>query len=316
MAAVDRTPPLNALRAFEAAARLSSVRRAAEELRVSHGAVSRHIANLETYLGTKLFLRRRRQIELTPEGAKYNLQIRDAFSRIYQSTADMVAAAKSKTLRLKVPPTFAIRWLVPRLARFQAKHPEVSVEISTPFGPNLQHDFDMAVYYGDPHFPPDIVAERLFSDVLTPVVRPDLAAAPAALREPGDLARLALLHSKLRPDDWPLWLSAAGESAVDANSGLRFENSGLVYQAVAEGLGAAVAQFAFVADDLAAGRLAAPFPIYVTKDIAYYLIYAQGRLKNPQTRDFHAWIHEEAEKSNRRLPKEARAGRRASLPAP
>jgi LysR family glycine cleavage system transcriptional activator len=309
MVGATHAPPLNALRAFEAVARLLSVRRAADELRISHGAVSRHIANLEHHVGTKLFFRRHRQIELTPEGAKYNVQIRDAFSRIYQSTADLMGAAKSKALRLKVPPTFAIRWLVPRLARFQATHPEVAVEISTPFGPTLQYDFDMAVYYGEPHFPPDIVTERLFSDVLMPVVRPDLAAAPAALRKPGDLARLALLHSKLRPDDWPLWLAAAGESGVDANSGLRFENSGLVYQAVAEGLGAAIAQFAFVADDLAAGRLVAPFPTYLTKDVAYYLIYAQGRLKNPQARDFRAWLHEETEKSARRLPKEVRQGR-------
>jgi LysR family glycine cleavage system transcriptional activator len=306
MAPADRTPPLNALRAFEAAARLTSVRRAAEELCITHGAVSRHIANLEEYVGTKLFLRRHRQIELTPEGAKYNLQIRDAFSRIYQSTAEMVAAAKGRSLRLKVPPTFAIRWLVPRLARFQAQHPDMAVEISTPFGPNLQYDFDMAVYYGNLDFPAEIVRERLFSDVLMPVLRPDLAESSPALRKPGDLALCVLLHSKLRLDDWPVWLSAAGASEVDPGSGLRFENSGLVYQAVTEGLGVAIAQLAFVADDLAAGRLLAPFSTYVSKDIAYYLIYPEGRLKTTKARDFRAWIHEEAEKSNRGLPKEAR----------
>ncbi len=313
---MNRPPPLNALRAFEAAARHVSIRRAAEELYITHGAVSRHIAKLEQHLGAKLFVRRHRQIELTGDGAKYYLQIRDAFGRIYAATSEIVANVQRKSLRLKVPPTFAIRWLVPRLARFQARYPDMSVEVSTPFvippfvsppsvspfGPNPNQDFDVAVFYGRPNFPPNIVCECLFADVLLPVLRPDLAKSLPPLNKPADLACHVLLHSLIRMDDWRDWLRAAGVTSIDPESGLRFENSGLVYQAVAEGLGVAIGKYAFVADDLASRLLVAPFDAYVKSDISYYLIYPEGRLKNSNVHDFREWILDEARKSNLALP--------------
>lgn len=313
---INRPPPLNALRAFEAAARHLSIRRAAEELCITHGAVSRHISKLEQHIGARLFVRHHRQIELTNDGARYNLQINDAFGRINAATAELVASVHRKSLRLKVPPTFAIRWLVPRLARFQARYPDMSVEVSTPFvippfasapavpalGPSPAQDFDVAVFYGRPDFPPNIVCECLFADVMMPVLRPDLAKSLPALNKPADLACHVLLHSLIRKGDWRDWLRAAGVTGVDPESGLRFENNGLVYQAVAEGLGVAVAKYTFVADDLASKQLVAPFDIYVKSDISYYLIYPDGRLKNPVVRDFRDWILEEARKSNLALP--------------
>lgn len=297
-------PPLNALRAFEAAARHLSFKRAADELCITHGAVSRHIMKLEEHVGTKLFARHNRRVELTAEGARYNLQIRDAFRRIHEATAEMVASANRKSLKLKVPPTFAIRWLVPRLARFQARWPDVAVHISTPYDPNVERDFDMAVYYGAPNFPDGIACERLFAEFLMPVLSPALARISPPLRTPRDLERCVLLHSMVRMNDWRQWLRATGADHVDPESGLRFENSGLVYQGVAEGLGVAIAQFAFVTDDIATGRLVAPFPEYVKNEIGYYLVYPRERLRRPNAESFRAWILEEAHKTNRGSPRE------------
>lgn len=290
-------PPLNGLRAFEAAARHLSFKKAAEELCVTHGAISRHIQRLEEHVGTRLFVRRNRRVELTPAGARYMHEIGQAFKRIYAATAEIVADANRKTLKVKVPPTFAIRWLVPRLARFQARHPDISVQISTPYDPNFEPDIDMAVCYRTAEIPPGVVRDRLFDDMLLPVLSPAYARHGVRLRRPNDLARHVLLHSMIRLADWREWLDAAGATDVDPQAGLRFENSGLVYQALAEGLGIAVGQFAFVAEDLAAGRLLAPFPLAVCGESGYTLIYPKARARSQHASDFRDWILLEARKS-------------------
>jgi LysR family glycine cleavage system transcriptional activator len=289
------TPPLNGLRAFEAAARHMSFKKAADELCVTHGAVSRHIRNLEDYFGVQLFTRRNRRVELTSAGAKYMSEISDPFRRIYEATANVMSDAKKNTIKLCVPPTFAIRWLVPRLARFQAKFPDVSLQISTPFHPGFRQDADMAVCYGMPDPRPGIVHERLFDEILLPVVSPALAESAGALRTVDDLAQWTLLHSMIRLRDWPAWLRVAGAHGVDPDSGLKFENSGLVYQALSEGLGVAMGQFAFVADDIDAGRLSAPFDTAIRNGTGYFLLRPEGSVRNPNFAAFHAWIREEVE---------------------
>lgn len=291
--------PLNALRVFEAAGRHRSFKQAAAELCVTQGAVTRHILKLEEHVGTRLFLRRHRQVELTAEGARYLLDVRDAFQHLYDATARVIAGAKANTLRLKVPSTFAFRWLVPRLARYQAQHRDISVQISTPFDAiHATPDFDVAVYYGNPVLPPGFVAERLLDEMLLPIVSPALANGPYPLRRPGDLARHVLLHSMLRRPDWRQWLAAADLTELDPESGLLFENSGLVYQAVAEGLGVAIGQLTFVAEDLAAGRLIAPFTPCVRNPTGYYLLYPGNGMQNANAREFRDWIFDEAKRSN------------------
>jgi LysR family glycine cleavage system transcriptional activator len=294
------SPPLNGLRAFEAAARHLSFKKAAEELCVTHGAVSRHIRKLEEHVGTKLFIRRNRRVELTLVGVKYMQEIGDAFGRIYRATAELVADANRKMLRLKVPPTFAIRWLVPRLAGYQARYPDMSVQILTPYvHPTFEHDVDIAVCYQTPEVPPGIACEKLFDEILLPVMSPGNDGHGHRLSEPNDLAHHVLLHSMIRIDDWRRWLDAASADAVDPHNGLRFENSGLVYQALAEGLGIAIGQFALVADDIAAGRLLAPFSTAVYGESGYYLVYPEASVRNRYATDFREWIIDEASKTNR-----------------
>lgn len=293
-----RLPPLNALRAFEAAGRHLSFKKAAEELCVTQGAVSRHIRLLEEHVGTHLFLRQHRQVVLTASGDQYLRDVREAFRRLHEATAALVADSDRVSLKVRVPPTFAIRWLVPRMAQFQARHPDMSVQISTPFSSLVfERDVDMAVYYPTPALPAGIVVERLFDEVLLPIVSPSIALSGPALNAPDDLRHYTLLHSMLRVHDWQQWLSAAGATQVDPWSGLKFENSALVYRGVSEGVGVAVAQVMFAADDTISGQFLAPFETCVRNDTGYFLVYPEDRLHNPAAREFRDWLLEEMERS-------------------
>jgi len=293
-----RLPPLNSLRAFEAASRHLSFKQAASELCVTQGAITRHIQKLEAHLGVELFERSHRRVALTPDGTRYVHDIRDAFRRIHDATEAMVASSNRRSLKVKVPPTFAIRWLVPRLAGLQARCPDISLQISTPFSaPVFERDLDIAVYYPSPSMPSDVVGEQMFDELLTPVASPSLASGGQPIIHPDDLVHHTLLHSLTRASDWRIWLGAVGASKVDAESGLRFENPGLVYQGATEGVGVAVGQLHFVIDDLLSGRLVAPFRMLKRQDTGYFLVYPKDRLNNPYVREFRRWILEEAERS-------------------
>jgi len=295
---LDRTvrhlPPLNAIRAFEATARHLSFTKAAKELCVTQGAVSRHVAALEARLGTKLFERRHRAIELTPKGEIYFRALRDAFERIEDATQHVTGILDTPTLRIKLPPTFAIRWIVPRLARLHAIDRTLDVQITTSHSPADfdREDIDIAIHSGEAA-PPGTVSVRLFGEVLTPVCSPGLPNQGRTLREPGDLKAHTLLCSLHRPMDWPTWIAAAGIGGVDGNSGLKFENSSLTYQAAIDELGIAMAQTALVADDLATGRLIAPFRLQVPTSGAYFLVYPLRSRGLEKVRRFETWIREE-----------------------
>src|SRR5882724_11672588 len=241
-----RLPPLNALRAFEAAARHLSFTHAAAELCVSQGAVSRHIQLLESSLGVMLFERRHRQVILTPQGETYRNAIRSAFEAIDDATSQIRPEVRSDTLKIRLLPTFAMRWLVPRLAHFNAESPGITVRINTAHDHSDfdREDIEAAVEYGNPprHDP---VAERLFGEVLVPVCSSDLANGRPPPRHPRELGQHVLLHSLHRPDFWRQWLARAGVDGIAVESGLRFENSGLCYQAAVDGLGIAIAHVAF-----------------------------------------------------------------------
>jgi len=297
-----RLPPLNALRAFESAARLSSFKRAAEELCVTQGAVSRHIQKLEADLGAALFTRRHRQVLLTKEGADYLVTVRDAFGRISQASANLRTRAEDRMLKVKLPITCAVRWLVPRLARFHGLHPEISVQITTSHDPVDfdRDDIDVAVHYGG-HVEQGLAGEKLFGEVLLPICSPKLLARPPPLKKPRDLANHVLLHSIRRPRDWPQWLEKAGVGDVEGEHSLIFENSSLTYQGVTEGLGLAMAQLALVADDLASGHVVAPFKTRVENDLAYILVYPKVRAGLRKVAGFHAWIAREAAATRRAI---------------
>jgi LysR family glycine cleavage system transcriptional activator len=285
-----RLPPLNALRAFEAAARNGSLTQAARELSVTQGAVSRHVSQLEQWLGVPLFVRTRRGSELTPEGDSYYRGISPVFKEIDLQTKQLTKKPDANMLKLKLPPTFAIRWLVPRLARFHALNRHIDVQMTTSHQPAdfAIEDIDVAIQSG--YVPsPNVKHHRLFGEVLLPVCSPGLFKMFPRPQQPSDLAHHVLLCSMHRPNDWPDWLSAANLPHIDGNSGLKFENSALAYQAATDELGIVMAQYAFVKDDLRTGRLIEPFQLRVPTGQAYYITYTNPR-PPPKITTFESWI--------------------------
>src|SRR5689334_19216477 len=203
-----RLPPLNPLKAFEAAGRHSSLKRAAAELRVTEAAVSRQVRHLEDILGVQLFERRHRAVVLTREGQRFLADTSDAFAKLDQATSRLMSSRRREILKIFAYPTFAMHWLMPRLSVFHAKHPTIEVQLSVSHDPIDMRSagIDGAIRSGDGRWP-DLNAVRLFPYVLTPVCSPRLLATEKhALRKPRDLAQWTLLHSIVRPDDWLLWL--------------------------------------------------------------------------------------------------------------
>lgn len=288
---VRRLPPLNAVRAFEAVARNGSITGAARELCVTHGAVSRHVTSLESWLGAALFNRTQRGVALTAKGAAYFRRINGALEQMDFATREVQSSPETNLLRLKLPPTFAIRWLVPRLAAFHAQHPHIDVQITTSHD---RADFDRedidACIHSEPDPPSGPGFRRLFGEVLVPVCSPRLLQRKQKLRVPRDLARHELLCSLNRPNDWPKWLEAAGVPDIDGNGGLKFDNAALAYQAAIDELGVMIAQRALVVDDISSGRLVAPIDLPVRTRGAYYLAYPTNRPLSPRVAEFEDWV--------------------------
>ncbi|SHI01085.1 transcriptional regulator GcvA [Pollutimonas bauzanensis] len=316
-----RLPPLNALRAFDASARNASFTRAAQELCVTQGAVSRHVGALEDWLKIKLFERGRYGIELTAQGSAYFRTIKNALDQIEYGSQQLRQSPDENRLRIKLPPTFAIRWLVPRLARFHALHPGIDVQITTSHqrADFDREDVDVSIHSEARHPGASAASSRylyLFGETLLPVCAPGLLKREPALSAPGDLAGHVLLCSMNRPLDWPTWLEAAGVGHIDGNSGLKFENAALAYQAATDQLGVMVAQLAFVNDDLASGRLVAPFGLRVATSGAYYLAYRADVPKPARVQLFEDWILAEADAMNRQFAGQGGVGATmAGLPA-
>jgi len=280
---------MNALRAFEAASRHASFTSAARELFITQGAVSRHVSTLEKWLKVQLFSRNSRGIELTPKGQVFFRLVRGALDQLEYAARQLQQRPDEKTLRLKLPPTFAIRWLVPRLARFHARHPDIDVQITTSHQPVdfNREDVDACIHsdtrpLANAHF------RRLFGERLLPVCSPALSG--ASLDGANDLARHVLICSLNRPRDWPTWLAAAGITDIDGNNGIKLENSALTYQAAIDGLGVVIAQRSFVLDDLRAGRLIAPLNLEVPGDGSYYLCYPAERARSDAVSAFEEWL--------------------------
>jgi LysR family transcriptional regulator, glycine cleavage system transcriptional activator len=301
-----RLPPLNALRVFEATARHLSFTRAGEELGLSQGAVSRHIAILEDSLGTRLFDRLHREVRLTDAGVCYLGSIQNAFEIIDAQTRKISPGKGDLTLRIRLLPTFAMRWLVPRLANFTALHPKTTVLVTT--GTRLadfdRGDLDASVEYGLGAWP-NVDADPLFSVALVAVCSPRLADGSPPPDRPEDLSRYVLLHSMQRPNLWDHWLRAAGVTGISTGQGSRFENSGLVYQAAADGMGIAITEAAYVRDDLDAGRLVAPFRFITHQPEGYYLVYPRSKLRLEHFTAFRHWMLEQARMTRWTLVQEA-----------
>ena len=304
----ERLPPLNSLRAFEIAARHLSFRKAAEELHVTPAAISHQIKLLEEQLGVALFHRLTRAIELTEVGRSFLPKLREGFESITQAVAGVRARGRADALTVNVPPSFATKWLMPRLHRFVTANPDIDIRILASmrlmdtsrqdFPDEQTADADIDIRFGTGKYPRSRV-DLLFPVSLTPLCSPSLQKGMRPLRKPSDLRYHVLLHddtlylSNDRPD-WEQWLKAAGANNVDSSRGPHFNHSILGLEAAVDGLGVVLGVKELAANDLAAGRLVAPFELSLAMDAAYYLVSAEANAERPKVAVFRNWLLEEA----------------------
>lgn len=289
-----RLPPLNALRAFEAAARHASITRAADELFVTHGAVSRQIKGLEEALGVALFNRANRQISLTPAGERLLPTATTAFDLLAAGVAQVAGQDRRGPLQLSCMATFTMRWLIPRLHRLSAQHPEIEVRLSTSDKP-VDFDlegFDLAIRIGAPPWPGNVAVTPFLAERIGPVISPNLLA-ESGLERPEQLADLQRLHTKTRSTAWPDWLGANSIQGIDAEAGQWLEHFFFTLQAAASGLGVAVAPEPLAADDIETGRLVAPFG-FIDTGRSYTLLSTKAMAGRADIAAFRDWILAEA----------------------
>lgn len=285
-----RLPPLNALRSFEAAARLASFSKAADELHVTHGAVSRAIRHLEGELGCTLFERTTRKVALTPPGAAYAAAIRDALDRMASATLAITEGQSAGVLTVSTVDSFAAKWLVPRLSRFRRTHPDIDVRLATFDGlANMVTDgIDIAIRFGGGRYA-GLSSELLLRVEVFPACSPRLLEGSDPLAEPRDLERHTLIHDDFEIT-WAMWLRAANVQGVDASRGPSFLSSGLAIQAAIQGEGVVLGRSALVADDLREGRLVRPFDFVMPAEVAYHVVYPPRALEKPKVRAFRDWL--------------------------
>lgn len=281
-----RLPFLNGVRAFEAAARLGSFAGAAEELHVSPAAISRMVHLLEERLGIALFERAANRLVTTAEGRTYQSGLTPLLDALANLTAQVTAQAGARTLTIGVGPTFATRWLIPRLADFRQAEPDIEVRFTAGgVAGAFADDWTCGITLGNGDWP-GLVSERLFAADLQPVCAPRLA---ARLKRPADLAAPTLLRVAHAAEDWPLWLKAAGVPRLTAK-GPQFEYYGQALQAAADGVGIAMGIRPYIDDDIGAGRLVAPFALTVPKGKEWYLVYRQSRKDERDFAAFRRWL--------------------------
>ncbi|HEX3954856.1 MAG TPA: transcriptional regulator GcvA [Stellaceae bacterium] len=292
-----RLPPLNALRAFEAAARNGSFLLAADELGLTAGAISYQIKSLEAQLGISLFRRLSRGVALTEAGGVYHAHVRDAFDRLGAATDALLGRHKSHAIRITALPAFAEKWLVPRLLGFHERHPDIELSLSADaeLVDFVTGDFDIGLRYSDGRHPA-LHVSKLMSETLFPVCSPAFAA-ERALHHPADLAAHTLVYDTHWRDDWALWFEAAGLRGIDVTAGPAFTLYSMALEAAMKGLGIAMGHSALVADDLAAKRLVAPFELRIEAPRAYYVVSPNWTAANEAVAAFKTWLMGEISRS-------------------
>ncbi|TMQ10245.1 MAG: transcriptional regulator GcvA [Deltaproteobacteria bacterium] len=287
--------PLNGLKAFEAAARHLSFTRAADELHVTQAAVSHQVKTLEQRLGVKLFRRLPKSLRLTDEGQALLPELRDAFERIARALNRVTSAQGAAALSVSTLTTFALTWLVSRLPRFQARHPDIEVRLNTTgrLVDFAREDVDVAVRYGDGNWS-GLNVEKMFEDELTPLCG---RAHKERLRRPEDLRDVPLLDASppepASVGDWPTWLRAAGIAQLPVTRGATFDSTKIAAQAAIDGMGVAIGSPYLFAEDIAAGRLFQPFPLTVRNGKTYWLVCAEGTATRPKIKAFREWVFSE-----------------------
>lgn len=302
-----RIPPLNALRAFEAAARHLSFAKAADELGVTPAAISHQVRLLEEHLGTPLFRRLTRRVLLTDAGQTALPLLTDGFDRLAEAVMRIRSRCASGPLTVSVAPSFAAKWLVPRLERFRAAHPDIDVRISPSMALTdfRRDDVDIAVRFGRGRYP-GLRVDALFSESVTPLCSPKLLDGPHPLTRPADLEHHTLLHDDsafaIGPiPDWPMWLRLAGCAHIDGGRGPRFGYAEHALQAAVEGHGVVLGRQSLARADLAAGRLVRPFLLSLPMEFAYYMVRPDDGEDPPKVAAFRRWVLDEVRRDEVQL---------------
>ena len=282
---------MNALRAFEAAARHSSFTKAAAELNVTQAAISHQVKGLEERLGEALFRRNNRVLELTEQGRALLPDVTAALDLLAAATDRF--AARDRPLVLTVLPSFAAKWLLPRLRNLRERHPNLEVKLDTSDDvlDFALDDVDVAIRYGKGNWP-DLAAEHLMDEEVFPVCAPELLTSPAPLKHPNDLRHHVLLHDRMN-ETWAMWLKAAGARGVNPDRGPAFTHSAMVLAAAIDGLGVALARGPLVADDLAAGRLVRPFQAALPARGSYFFVCRPSEAEEPRVVALRDWLRAE-----------------------
>lgn len=290
-----RLPPLASLPAFEAAARHLNFSKAADELNLTPGAVSRAIKTLEDQLGILLFERATRSVRLTAVGEPFARAVGETLDQLRAATASATARQSDANLTVSTSDGFAGRWLAPRLYRFHRAHPGIDVRVSTTgrLTNFLGDGVDIAIRYGGGNYP-GLAAEFLMDEEVFPVCSPRLLAGANPLRTPEDLKHHVLIRDDY-PIDWSTWLASAGVEGVNPRGGLSFDSYNFAIEAAAQGEGVALGRTVLVADDLAAGRLARPFAHAVKARSSFYLVYPPDALRQPKVKRLRDWLFSEIE---------------------
>lgn len=311
-----RLPPLNALKAFEAAARHLSVKKAAAELNVTPAAVSHQIRSLEDNLNVQLFHRFNRALALTDAARACLPKLREGFDCLVKAVEVLRAQKGTGALTVSVAPSFAARWLMPRLHRFFEAHPEIDVRVSARLRQASEDgkgtvaervtvdawlaDSDIAILYGRGNYP-GFHVDRLLDLTITPICSPRLITGPQPLVRPDDLRHHLLLHDDTGDaydgeSFWDVWLKAAGVAGIDTRRGPHFSHAVLAFEAAAEGIGIVASMPVLAAADLHAARLVTPFALRVPLESAYYLVASESAMTRPAVAAFRGWLLAEAKR--------------------
>jgi LysR family glycine cleavage system transcriptional activator len=297
MADLRRLPNLAALRAFEAAARHENFTRAAEEIHVTHGAISHQVRALEEELGVLLFARHGKRLAITPEGERFAATLRNALTEIAAAAIALKDASKQQRLTITALPSFAARWLSPRLGRFIDQHPELEVMLQssghlTDF---LREPVDVGIRFGRGNYP-GLAVEKVMDDFYFPVASPRFNGGKLP-RTPQKLQRSMLLRCEDEP--WMPWFRAAALDLPEPAGGLVFQDSSMLVRAAAEGHGIALARHAIVTNELESGELVRLFDIAVACPQSYYFVCLPATLQKPQVQAFHTWLFDEIARSKK-----------------
>jgi len=288
-----KLPPLNAIRAFEAAARNVSFTKAAQELQVTHGAVSKQVAILEAWLGLELFNRSKTQVTLTPSGKDFLASLTPALDRIAVSASQIVDRLNANVLKISAPPTFTLRWLIPRISSFQKKIDQIEIKLTTSIElvDFSSGEYDLAIR-GATSAMQNHVSIPFMTETIVPVCHPDLIE-KGNLEKIQDLAKQTLISYDTEPYAWKDWLQDIRFSHVKPANQLQFEQMYFALQAAAEGLGIVLVPLFLVADEVIAGKLVLPFGLLGARNRRYYLNSPLQIPQNPVVEKFSQWLAQE-----------------------